>query len=339
MVKNEIVTEYRPIIGGTGLDLYCLYKQMANRKEGETLYPSMQFINAHLGLAENTISCYNWLLECCGLLKIETGDARTSNRYTLLPVNPVTPELLAKLTEALQPKATDGQRWAKFKASRLEAVMAWQPISAHFKAPRAASKEAAPAPTPAPSADLPRQTKLVAYMTETFHDGKKPLSEAAAMKMIEQYGIEAVERQISWLERRDTDNPLRTLRAALKDDWSEPKPIGQAKAEPFTPAEMAVMTARMNEANEPDPAPENRPHDDPLWQEVKERLRMQMTQATYDSWVRQTELVSMEGNRWLIQCDSTFAQECLEQRLNGTLTRTVNGVAGHEVALKFIVRA
>jgi len=179
----------------------------------------------------------------------------------------------------------------------------------------------------------------VAYMTETFHDGKKPLSEAAAMKMIEQYGIEAVERQISWLERRDTDNPLRTLRAALKDDWSEPKPIGQAKAEPFTPAEMAVMTARMNEANEPDPAPENRPHDDPLWQEVKERLRMQMTQATYDSWVRQTELVSMEGNRWLIQCDSTFAQECLEQRLNGTLTRTVNGVAGHEVALKFIVRA
>jgi len=237
MVKNEIVTEYRPIIGATGLDLYCLYKQMANRKEGETLYPSMQFINAHLGLAENTISCYNWLLECCGLLKIETGDARTSNRYTLLPVNPVTPELLAKLTEALQPKATDGQRWANFKASRLEAVMAWQPISAHFKAPRPTSKTQPPATNGraphAASADLPSQAELVAYMTETFKDGQKPLSEAAAIKMIEQYGLEAVNRQLSWLENRETDNPLRTLRAALKDNWSEPKPVGKPEPEPW----------------------------------------------------------------------------------------------------------
>jgi len=237
MVKNEIVTEYRPIIGSTGLDLYCLYKQMANRKEGETLYPAMQLINDHLGLANITISCNNWLLECCGLLKIKTGDARTSNRYTLLPVNPVTPELLAKLTEALQPKATDGQRWANFKASRLEAVMAWQPIRAHFKAPRSASKEAAPATNGhaphAASADLPSLAEVVAYMTETLKDGQKPLSEAAAMKMITQYGLEAVDRQLSWLENRETDNPLRTLRAALKDNWNEPKPVGKPEPKAF----------------------------------------------------------------------------------------------------------
>jgi hypothetical protein len=235
MVKNEIVTEYRPLIGGTGLDLYCLYKQMANRKAGETLYPSMQFINAHLGLAEITISCNNWLLECCALLKIETGDARTSNRYTLLPVNPVTPKLLAKLTEALQPKASDGQRWAKFKASRLEAVVAWQPLSAHFKAPRPTSKVSVTngqAPQP-PSADLPSQAELVAYMTDNFIDGQKPLSEAAAIKMIEQYGLEAVDRQLGWLAGRETDNPLRTLRAALKDNWREPKPIGKPEPEPW----------------------------------------------------------------------------------------------------------
>jgi len=365
------VTEYRPIIGATGLDLYSFYKQMANRKDGETLFPSMRLITAHLGMTESTISQYNWLLEYCGLLKIKTGDSRTNNHYTLLPVNPVTPELLAKLTQVLQPKANDGQGWARFKANRLKAVMAWQPLSAHFKAKPAAPQEAAPAPTneptpPAPSADLPRQTELVAYMTETFHDGKKLLSEAAAMKMIEQYGLAAVEQQIEWLARRETDNPLRTLRAALKDDWNEPKPIGKAHAEPFTPAEMAVMTARMNEANEPDPAPPvetghalslppdpqailetaamplapapDAPPPDLLWQEVKERLRMQMTQATYDTWVKQTELVQVEGNQWLIQCDSIFAQECLEQRLNGTLTRTVRGVAGQEIELKIIVR-
>jgi len=191
------------------------------------------------------------------------------------------------------------------------------------------------------------------------------------MKMIEQYGLAAVEQQIEWLARRETDNPLRTLRAALKDDWSEPKPIGNAKAEVFTPAEMAVMKARMNEPNEPDPAPPvetepaqslppddpmpvphaipdpaampiapapESPDPDPIWQEVKERLRMQLSQATYDSWVRPTELAHIEGNRWFIECESTFAQDWLENRLNGTLTRTVKGVVGHEVELQFIIR-
>jgi len=347
--KNEVMHEYAPIIGATGFMLYSFYKSMANRAVGNATWPGYKLIKAHLGFDDSTISCYNWLLEHCEILKIERSEQGNNdhNIYHLVTVNPITPELLTKLTEALQPQATDGQRWAKFKASRLEAVMAWQPLSAHFKAPRATPKEAAPAPTneptpPAPSADLPRQTKLVAYMTETFHDGKKPLSESAAMKMIEQYGIEAVERQISWLERRDSDNPLRTLRAALKDDWCEPKPIGQAKAEPFTPADrsaMALDVARMNEAHEPPaPAPES-PPPDPLWQEVKERLQMQMTQATFDSCVRSTELVNMEGNQWVIQCESTFAQEWLVNRLNGTLTRTANSVAGQEVTLQFIVRA
>jgi len=337
--ENEIVTHYLPIIGATGYALYGFYCQMANRKKDNTLFPSMPLITAHLGFTRSTISEYNWLLEYCGLLRIETSKNGGSNTYYLLPVNPITPELLAKLTEALQPSKSDGKAWARFKANRLEAVQNWQPLSAHFKAKPIAPKEAVPAPTnnPAPPTDLTSQAELVAYMTETFHDGQKPLSEAAAIKMIEQYGLEAVDRQLSWLENRDTDNPLRTLRAALKDNWSEPKPVGKAKTEPFTPAEMTMMTTRMNEANEP-PAPAlETPPSDPLWQEVKERLRMQMTQATFDSCVRLTELVSIEGNQWLIHCDSTFAQEWLENRLNGTLTRTVKGVAGQEVELKFVV--
>ena len=344
MVENEIMTEYRPIIGATGYDLYGFYSQMANRKKNNSLYPSMQLISAHLGYARSTLSEYNWLLEWCGLLRIEAGAVGEKNIYYLLPVKPITPELLAKLTQVLQPDDKDCKEWARFKANRLEAVKNWQPLSAHFKAKPAAPKEPAapaPVPTPPPAVDLPRQAELVAYMTETFQDGKKPLSEAAAMKMIEQYGLEAVKRQISWLERRDSDNPLRTLRAALKDDWCEPKPIGQAKAEPFTPADrsaMALDVTRMNEAHEPAaPAPES-PPPDPLWQEVKERLQMQMTQATFDSCVRSTELVSMEGNQWLIQCDSTSAQDWLENRLNGTLTRTANSVAGQEVTLQFTVR-
>jgi len=365
--KNEVMHEYVPIIGATGFLLYSFYKSMANRAAGNTTFPSYELVRKHLGMAATTVNRYNWLLEACGLIKIVRGNARSNNVYRLLKVTPVTPELLVKLTQALQPIETDNKEWVRFKATTLESVKAWQPLHAYFKAkPAAAPKETAPAPTNdhaphAASADLPSQAELVAYMTETFHDGKKPLSEAAAMKMIEQYGLEAVERQISWLERRDSDNPLRTLRAALKDDWNEPKPVGKAQAEVFTPAEMAMMKARMNEPNEvetepalslppddpmpvpdaiPDPAPApESPDPDPIWQEVKERLRMQLAQATYDTWVKQTELISITGQQWLIQCDSSFAQDWLENRLNGTLTRTVRSVAGHEVELKFVIRA
>jgi len=235
--ENEVVTEYLPIMGVTGYALYGFYSQMANRKKDNSLYPSMQLITAHLGFTRPTISKYNWLLEYCCLLRIENGKfVGNSNIYYLLPVNPITPKLLAKLAEALQPDSNDTPEWVRFKANRLEAVMAWQPLSAHFKAKPAAPKPVAPTNGHAPqaeSADLPSQAELVAYMTETFHDGKKPLSEAAAIKMIETYGLEAVERQLSWLDNRETDNPLRTLRAALKDNWNEPKPIGKPAPKAF----------------------------------------------------------------------------------------------------------
>jgi hypothetical protein len=233
IVENEIVTEYRPIIGATGYDLYGFYSQMANRKKNNSLYPSMQLISAHLGYIRSTLSQYNWLLEWCGLLRIESGIVGEKNIYYLLPVKPITPELLIKLTQVLQPDDKDSKEWARFKANRLEAVKAWQPLCAHFKAPRSAPKTA-PALTNghaphAESADLPSQAEIVNYMINTFYDGQKPLSEAAAIKMIEQYGIEAVRQQLAWLPNRVTDTPLRTLRAALKGKWLEPKAVGKAE--------------------------------------------------------------------------------------------------------------
>lgn len=229
--ENEVVTEYLPLIGVTGYALYGFYSQMANRKKDNSLYPSMHLITAHLGFTRATISKYNWLLEYCCLLRIENGkNEGSSNVYYLLPVNPITPELLLKLAKALQPDSQDTPEWARFKANRLEAVINWQPLSAHFKAKPVAPKTAA-INGQAESADLPSQTELVAYMVETFQDGQKALSESAAIKMIEQYGLEAVVTQICWLEGRETDNPLRTLRAALKNNWGEPKPVGKPEPE------------------------------------------------------------------------------------------------------------
>jgi len=327
--KNEVMHEYFPLIGATGFSLYSFYKSMANRTDGNTAFPSFDLVEKHLGLARTTTNCYNWLLEQCHLLRIVRGNSRENNVYRLLKVEPVTEELLASLTQALQPLDTDGKEWARFKANRLEVVKNWQPLRAHFKAKPAAPVEATPAPIANNSQlviNTPPQNELVAQLVAEFKANK--LSEAAAAKMITDYGEEAVKQQLAWLPARATDMPLRTLRAALKGNWTEPKPVGKSLIEPeIIPAPPPPVETGHALSLPPDP----------LWQEVKERLRMQMPQATYDNWIKQTELVKIEGNQWVIQCESTFAQDWLENRLNGTLMRTVNSVAGQSVELKFIV--
>ena len=331
MVKNEIVTEYRQLIGSTGLDLYCFYKQMANHKNGETLYPSMTLIGNHLeNIGNTTISCYNWILECCGLLKIETGDARTNNRYTLLPVNPVTPELLEDLVKALQPKATDGQRWAKFKESRLKAVKAWKPLNSQFNNLKQTTRTITPTnnDTPQTTTNELNEDELVAHLVECFKDNKPPLTETAATKMIETYGVEAVMQQLAWLEFRETDMPLRTLRAALKDKWLEPKSVGKPEPEPYwkgthlDPAlnPMPVIV----ESSRPKPTTPAE-----MWDEV--------AAETFGAPIVGTRLMGVEGNVWIVLCENFIQQEKL-YKLNGALTKAASYTAEQEVALKFVIK-
>ncbi len=81
------------------------------------------------------------------------------------------------------------------------------------------------------------------------------------MKMITDYGEEAVKQQLAWLPARATDMPLRTLRAALKGNWDEPKSVGKPMIETeIIPAPPRVETG---------PAQSLPP--DPQWQEVKAR--------------------------------------------------------------------
>jgi hypothetical protein len=120
--------------------------------------------------------------------------------------------------------------------------MKWKPLhecgkASQFKKGMNEAKTQPPATNGhAPQADDPAlvsHIELVLWLVNHFKNDESSLSEAAAIKMIEQYGLEAVVQQLRWLEGRETDNPLRTLRAALKDDWSEPKPVGKAEPEPW----------------------------------------------------------------------------------------------------------
>ena len=76
---------------------------------------------------------------------------------------------------------------------------------------------------------------------------------------------------------------------------------------------------------------------DQVWQSALDQLRMQMTQATFDTWVKGTRVVSQAEDNMIIGTKSAFAKDWLENRLMTTINRTVTNIMGYPVDIKFIV--
>jgi hypothetical protein len=64
---------------------------------------------------------------------------------------------------------------------------------------------------------------------------------------------------------------------------------------------------------------------------------MQMTQATFDTWVKDTRIVSRDDNKLVVGTKSALAKDWLENRLLTTIERTVTSIIGHPVDLQFVV--
>ena len=78
---------------------------------------------------------------------------------------------------------------------------------------------------------------------------------------------------------------------------------------------------------------------DKVWQATLGQLQMQMTQATFDTWVKNTRVISAEDRKWQIGTKSAFAKDWLENRLFTTILRTVSNMLGEKIDLKFVVEA
>ncbi|MDM8528887.1 chromosomal replication initiator protein DnaA [Anaerolineales bacterium HSG24] len=78
-------------------------------------------------------------------------------------------------------------------------------------------------------------------------------------------------------------------------------------------------------------------NNDEIWNEVLGQLETQMAQATFDGWLKNTWLVSYYNQEVIVGTETAFVKDWLENRLFNNISRAVNNVLGHEVAIKFIV--
>jgi chromosomal replication initiator protein len=73
------------------------------------------------------------------------------------------------------------------------------------------------------------------------------------------------------------------------------------------------------------------------WKTTLEELELQMTRATFNSWLKDTELVSSDEQQYVIGVPNKHAKAWLEKRLHGTILRALTAVTRTDVDLHFIV--
>jgi DNA-binding Lrp family transcriptional regulator len=74
-----------------------------------------------------------------------------------------------------------------------------------------------------------------------------------------------------------------------------------------------------------------------LWEQVLGELQLELTRATFDTWLRPTRAVGREEGVLVVQVASVYAREWLESRLQGMVERALERVAGEPLRVRFVV--
>ena len=75
-----------------------------------------------------------------------------------------------------------------------------------------------------------------------------------------------------------------------------------------------------------------------LWQAVLGELQLQMTRATFDTWLRGTRAISFEDNRLTVHVRHAYAVDWLQNRLMPVIRRTLRRHAGPQAEVEFTAR-
>jgi|YNPNPStandDraft_1061719.scaffolds.fasta_scaffold01315_11 chromosomal replication initiator protein len=74
-----------------------------------------------------------------------------------------------------------------------------------------------------------------------------------------------------------------------------------------------------------------------IWPAALGELQLQMTQGTFDTWLRDTRLLKCEDDTYVIGVRNGYAKDWLESKLLGVIKRTLVRLAGKTVDVRFVV--
>jgi len=74
-----------------------------------------------------------------------------------------------------------------------------------------------------------------------------------------------------------------------------------------------------------------------LWQAALGQLQMEMPRATFDTWVRDAELLAYEDGAFIVGVQNAYARDWLEDRMLASIKRVLTGLAGRTVEVRFVV--
>ncbi|MBX3048077.1 MAG: chromosomal replication initiator protein DnaA [Anaerolineales bacterium] len=73
------------------------------------------------------------------------------------------------------------------------------------------------------------------------------------------------------------------------------------------------------------------------WQAALGQLQVDMPKGTFDTWVRDAELVAYEDGSFVIGVNNAYARDWLESRLKSVVTRLLTGMMNRSVEVRFVV--
>ncbi len=73
------------------------------------------------------------------------------------------------------------------------------------------------------------------------------------------------------------------------------------------------------------------------WQSALGQLQMEMPKASFDTWVRDTQLVTYNDGVFVVSVRNAYARDWLDSRLSSTVTRLLMGIMDRNVDVRFVV--
>ena len=177
--------------------------------------------------------------------------------------------------------------------------------------------------------------------------------------LLERYSAERVLHQLEWLSFRNPRDPAAMLVSAVQGDWE--RPIRYPGEDDLGPSEKFHHPA-IGEGDGPGNETETQPVNEgseirleragrngngftvpgtevdarAAWDQVRDELRLQMTRATFDTWLGGAEVIGVSEAGVTVLARDVYAAEWLQSRWCTPIQRTMSGIVGQEMDIFFV---